>query len=68
MRKTLTQIGIGIILGIGAISAPTQAQAAKLPGTCDLLANTMCSVEPPSAGFSFGIKLPPMFLPWFGLS
>ena len=40
--KTAAMQAIAIITLISAMSAPIQADAAKLPGTCDLVRNTMC--------------------------
>jgi hypothetical protein len=34
--------GIGIVLGLAATAAPGQADAAQLPGSCDLVRNTQC--------------------------
>ena len=46
MRNTIKS-GIaatfGMILSISAMTAPMTAEAAKVPGTCDLVKNTDCN-------------------------
>lgn len=40
--KTATIKAIAILAVMSAMSAPLQAHASKVPGTCDLVRNTMC--------------------------
>ena len=45
LKNTLA-MGFALVLGATAMASPIQAHAAKVPGTCDLVNNTLCGGAP----------------------